>query len=60
MLDNDSEINNETTSVTRNRPESRWTGLETVFSAPFASMAEHATMDKMSGGVFYAVRVKVL
>jgi hypothetical protein len=44
LLGNDRETD-ETTAVARQRPARQWTGWKAMFSARFAPMAAHATMD---------------
>jgi hypothetical protein len=57
LLGKDRETNNETTAVARQQPARQWTGWKTVFSAGFAPIAAHATIDTtVKSGVFYAVR----
>jgi hypothetical protein len=45
LLGNDSETNDETTVVVKQRPARQWIGRKAVFSAGFAPMAAHETMD---------------
>jgi hypothetical protein len=61
LLENNREINNETTAVVRQRPMCQWTGWKAVFSAESAPIAAHATMGTtMRSSIFYAFRAEGL
>jgi hypothetical protein len=48
------------TAVARQQQARQWTGWKAMFSAGFAPMAAHTTMDTIRSGVFYAIHAEGL